>query len=85
MIERQVFETETGEQLSMVEDEELGLSKDLVETKLKEAFEYEKPKRKKKSTIVSLVLLFVNLIFMFFIVKGLVGNLGDVDFKDILT
>ena len=85
MIERQVFETETGEQLSMVEDEELGLSKDLVETKLKEAFEYEKPKRKKKSTIVSLVLLFVNLVFMFFIVKGLVGNLGDVDFKDILT
>ena len=81
----EVFETETGEQLMICEDDGLGLSKDLVETKLKEAFEYEKPKRKKKSTIVSLILLFVNLFFMFFIVKGLINNIGDVDFGQVLA
>lgn len=83
--EVEVFETETGEQLMIAEDDGMGLSKDLVETKLKEAFEYEKPKRKKKSTIVSLILLFVNLFFMFFIVKGLIKNIGDVDFKQVLA
>lgn len=80
-----MFETETGVQLSMTDEIDLGLSKDLIETKLKEAFEYEAPKKKKKSTIVSLVLLIINLVFMGFIVKGLIDNIGDVDFGEVLV
>lgn len=80
-----LFETETGVQLSMTDEIDLGLSKDLIETKLKEAFEYEAPKRKKKSTIVSLLLLTINLIFMGVIVKGLINNIGDVDFGKVLA
>ena len=79
------FETVTGEQLSITDDAEMGLSKDLIETKIKEAFAYEAPKRKKKSTIVSLILLAINLFFMVFIVKGLVGNIGDIHFKEVLA
>ena len=79
-----VIETETGEQVSMIDDVDMGLSKDLIETKLKDAFAYEAPKKKRKSTIVSIVLLLVNIVFMVFIVRGLLNNLGEVDFRQVV-
>ncbi len=55
----------------------LEISNDIVEEKLTEAFKTQNPKQKRKSTIVSLILLLINIIFMAFIVKSLISNMGD--------
>ncbi len=85
VVSEKVFETETGEQMTFDHEVDMGLSKEIVETRIKEAFEYDSPKKKRKSTIMSLILLLVNIFFMVFIVKGLINNIGDVEFKDILA
>lgn len=78
------FETETGQQLSFCEGEGLEISSDIVDEKLKEVLESQSPKKKKKSTVINLLLLLVNIIFMVFIVKGLISNVGDADFKNVV-
>ena len=82
--EKQTFETETGTQLSCLESEELELSKEIVEEKLTEALKTQTPKQKRKSTIVNLLLLLVNIVFMVFIVKSLISNIGDVDLGEVV-
>ena len=42
----------------------------------------QKPQKKKKSTVVSLILLLVNIGFMIFVVSGLVKNVGEQNFFD---
>ncbi len=61
-------------------DGEIELSKDIAEEKLKEVMSLQKPQKKKKSTIISLVLLLVNIAFMVFVVSGLVKNVGEQNF-----
>lgn len=80
-----VFETETGEQLEISTDVDFGLDKSYVDEKLKEAMETQNPRKKRKSTIVSLILLLINLVFMTFIVKGLIANIGEIDIKSIIN
>ncbi|MBR2391018.1 MAG: flippase-like domain-containing protein [Clostridia bacterium] len=79
-----VYETETGEQIKFDTDVDLGLDKAYVDEKIKEVMDSQSPQKRRKSTIVSLILLLVNLIFMAFIVKGLISNVGDVDFESIV-
>lgn len=66
------------------EQKDIGLSKDAVDEKLKKAMEAQSPKKRKRSTIINLCLLLVNIIFMAFIVKNLVGSLnGEENMIDI--
>lgn len=83
-IEPEKFETETGEQLSFRPESDLEISKEIVDEKLKEALETQNPKKKRKSSIINLILLLINIVFMVFIVKGLLSNIGDADFKQIV-
>ena len=65
-------------------DTEVGLTEDIIEERVKQALESQKPKKKKKSFIVSLILLLVNIVFMAFIVKGLVDDIGDANFMTVI-
>lgn len=67
------------EELPSVE-EQLEISKDFAEEKLNEVMSSQKPQKKKKSSIVSLILLFVNVAFMVFIISGLIKNVGEQNF-----
>lgn len=57
--------------------EELGMSKEYAEEKLSEAMETVAPKKRKKSIIVSLIFLLINIVFMVTIINGLLGNLEE--------
>ncbi len=59
------------------EAEELGMSKEYANEKLNEAMESMAPKKRKKSIIVSLVFLLINVVFMVSIINGLLGNLEE--------
>lgn len=65
-------------------DGEIELSKDIAEEKLNEVMSLQKPQRKKKSTIISLVLLLINVGFMIFIVSGLIKNVEEQNIFDYL-
>ena len=61
-------------------EEQLEISNDFAEEKLNEVMSSQKPQKKKKSSIVSLVLLLVNVAFMVFIISGLIKNVGEQNF-----
>ncbi len=84
LISETVYETETGEQLSFSTDVDMGLSEEHVQEKLKEAMDSQSPKKRKKNIIMSLCLLLVNLVFMVFIIKQLISNVGDISITDII-
>lgn len=65
-------------------DKEVGLTEDIIEERVKQALEAQKPKKKKKTFIVSLILLLINIVFMFFIVKGLIDDIGDASFLTVV-
>ena len=65
--------------------QELDISKEYAEEKVKQALESQSPKRKRRSTIINLCLLLVNIVFMFFIVKGLILNLGDENISTVIS
>lgn len=65
--------------------QELDISEEYAEEKVKQALESQSPKRKRRSTIINLCLLLVNLVFMFFIVKGLISNLGDENISTVIS
>lgn len=68
----------------MISNEELEANKEYAEEKIKQVIEIQSPKKKKKSTIINLCLLLVNLIFMIYIIKGLISNVGDVNLFDVI-
>ncbi len=78
------LKAQEGEQLSFDTNTDLELPKEVVEEKLKEAFATQSPKKKRKSTIINLILLLVNIVFMVFIVKGLLNNIGEDDIWGII-
>lgn len=84
IVEENQFETEQGIQLSMDTDVDLEIPKEVVDEKLKQALETQNPKKKKKNTVINLLLLLVNIVFMVFIVKSLISNVGDADFTKIV-
>ncbi len=67
-------DSETNEELS------ISVSKEIVDEKIKEVLETQTPKKKRKSTIINLCLLLVNIIFMIFIVKNFMGDVDKLDF-----
>lgn len=56
------------------EQKDLGLSQDAVDEKLKQAMETQSPKKRRRSIIINLCLLLVNIVFMSFIVKKLIDS-----------
>ena len=56
---------------------EISITSERAEEKLEEIISSQKPQNRKRSTIVSLILLLVNIIFMVFIVSGLIENIGE--------
>jgi len=61
-------------------EQKLEISDDFAEEKLSEVMSSQKPKNKKKSTIVTIILLLINIGFMIFIVSGLVNKVGEQNF-----
>lgn len=82
--ELNVEQISTESQEETPKDESIGLSSEIVEEKLKQALETQSPKKKKKSVIINLILLLVNIVFMVFIVKNFMGEVGDVNFGTIV-
>ena len=60
------------------------IDESLVEIKLKEALETEKPKSKKKSLITNLIFLAINILIMVFIVKACLGETKGVPLNEII-
>ncbi len=80
-----IEEIDTSTIIEEVKDStNLGVSEDYAEEKVKQVLESQTPKKKRKSTIISLCLLLVNLIFMIYIIKGLISNVGDNNILDVL-
>jgi len=72
-------------QISMFEDiDDSMIDKSLVEARLKEALEKEKPKSKKKSLITNLIFLAINILVMFFIIRTCMGETKGVPLKEII-
>lgn len=65
-------------------NEELEVNKEYSEEKIKQVIELQNPKKKRKSTIINLCLLLINFIFMIFIIKGLIANVGEVNLVDVV-
>lgn len=63
-------------------DGEIEITQEAAEEKLNEVMSLQKPQKKKKSSIVSLILLLINIGFMVFIVSGLIKNVGEQNFFD---
>lgn len=83
-LEKQEPEIKEALETDSNNNENLGLSSEYAEDKIKQALEMQSPKKKRKSTIISLLLLLVNLIFMFYIVKGLIANVGENDISSVI-
>ncbi len=78
VIEENEALTVTGVQMSCIEDEKLDISQQIVEEKLHEVLKAQQdPKKRRKSTVINLLLLALNILFMAFIVKSLISNVGD--------
>lgn len=60
------------------------VSEDYTEQKYQKVIEYQSPKKKRKNTIINLCLLLINLVFMVYIMKALVANVGERSFVDVL-
>lgn len=72
-----VEETETQD-----DNEKIEISEEIAEEKLSEALSTQKPQKRKRSTIVSLILLLVNIVFMAFIINSLLKNVGEQSFSE---
>lgn len=78
----EIVEIKPEETNTSSEGSQLEFSQDFAEEKLNEVMSLQKPQKKKRSLIVTLILLFVNIGFMVFIVSGLVKNVGEQNFFD---
>ncbi len=65
-------------------EKELGLSKEIVDEKLKQALNTQNPKKRKKSVIINLIFMLINVIFMVFIVKNLIADVDGMSFGEII-
>lgn len=65
------------EKIEKEENEGLGLSKDIVDEKIKEALETQNPKKRRRSQIINICLLIFNLIFMVIIIRNLINSVGE--------
>lgn len=62
-------------------EEKIDISEEIAEEKLSEVLSSQKPKNKKRSIIVSLILLLVNIVFMVFIINSLLKNVQEQSFS----
>lgn len=74
-----------SEQVEILEEVDIELPKEHVEEKLKEVMDSQSPKKRRKNTIISLCLLLVNIVFMVFIIRSLISNIGDISLTDMIN
>lgn len=75
-------------QVSVFDSTEIGetiIDPELVEERLKEAIETEKPKKKKKSIITNLLFLALNVFVLAFIIKTFLNETDGVSLKSIIS
>ena len=70
------------EEKSSADKVDIEISPEIAEEKLSEIISSQKPQKRKKSTIINLILLLVNIVFMVFIIRGLINNIGEQDFGE---
>lgn len=78
-----VEEVESEQEESL--DIDIGLPKEHIQEKIKEVMDSQSPKKRRKNTIISVCLLLINLVFMLFIIKSLVSNVGDISITDMIS
>ena len=83
--DNQIDENLNENQEIEIKEKELGISQEIVEEKLKQVLETQTPKKKKKSLIINLCLLLVNIVFMVFIVKNFMGDVGGLKFSELFA
>ena len=60
----------------------LDIPEDRAEEKLVEILESQQPNKRKKSTIINLILLLINIVFMVFVIRGLINGVGEQNLFD---
>ena len=75
---------EIKEQTEFDKSRGLEVSEEYTEQKYQKVMEYQSPKKKRKSTIINLCLLLINLIFLVTIVKSLMRNVGEKNLLEVL-
>ncbi len=63
----------------------LEVSEEYTEQKYQKVMEYSSPKKKRKSTIINLCLLLINLVFLVTIVRSLMRNVGEKNILDVFA
>lgn len=61
------------------------LSEEIVNEKIRQALESQNPKKRRRTTIWSLILLLLNIIFMTIIIKNLVSDVEDFSFSTLIS
>lgn len=93
IIEEKFAQAESTINENLQSDEEkqaekvIGISQELVDEKMKEVLATQTPKKRRKSTIINLTLLLVNIVFMIFIVKNLLDSVegGSLSFSTLIS
>ena len=75
---------EIKEQTEFDKSRGLEVSEEYTEQKYQKVMEYQSPKKRRKSTIINLCLLLINLIFLVTIVKSLMKNVGEKNILEVL-
>ena len=75
---------EIKEQTEFDKSRGLEVSEEYTEQKYQKVMEYQSPKKRRKSTIINLCLLLINLIFLVTIVKSLINNVGEKSILEVI-
>ena len=74
ILESTVIETNKIEKEAI---KDIGISEEIISEKFKSALETQKPKAKKKSAILNIIMLIINIALISFISKNLISNLEN--------
>lgn len=74
--EETIVETVKSQETGAIE-----ISDEIAEEKLNEVLSTQKPQKRKKSTIINLILLLINVVFMVFIINSLMKSVGEQSFS----
>ncbi len=65
---------------ALSENSSIELPKEIAEERLNVIMDAQKPQKRKKSSIISMILLLVNIVFMVIIIRGLLNNMEGQSF-----
>lgn len=82
--DKESFNEMQNSEVASEKEKELGLSQEAVDEKFQQALNTQNPKKRKRSVIVNLIFMLINVIFMVFIVKSFIGDVEGMAFGTII-